>query len=111
MWRDDAYLLDILVAARKVRAFTSGVTRERFDQDEVLQNAVLRMLEIIGEASRSISDERKDAHPGIPWRQIVGMRNKLIHHCFRVDADKVWDTVQNDIPALIEAVEPLVPEE
>jgi uncharacterized protein with HEPN domain len=109
MWRDDAYLLDILVAPRKVAKFTDGVARKDFDGSEILQNAVMRLLEIIGEAARSISQDVKDAHPGIPWREIIGMRNRLIHEYFKIDADKVWDTVQDDIPALISMIEPLVP--
>jgi len=111
MWRDDAYLLDIVVAARKVINFTNGVTREQFDNDEILQNAVIRFLEIIGEASRSISQELKDSHPEIPWREIIGMRNRLIHHYFKVDAEKVWETIQDDIPSLIVMIEPLIPDE
>ncbi|MEN6357794.1 MAG: DUF86 domain-containing protein [Armatimonadota bacterium] len=111
MWRDDAYLLDIVVAARKIVKFTDGVAREHFDADEVLQNAVMRLLEIIGEAARSISQNTKDVHTEIPWREIVGMRNRLIHHYFRVDVEKVWDTITNDIPTLIMLIEPLVPKD
>jgi uncharacterized protein with HEPN domain len=80
MSRDEAYLLDILTAARKILLFTDSVTWEQFEQDEILQNAVIRWLEIIGEAARSLSDETKNTHPGIPWRGMIGMRNRLIHH-------------------------------
>lgn len=109
MWRDDACLLDILIAARKVQKFTEGVTWDNFRESDLLQNAVMRSLEVIGEAARCVSDETKGQHPEIPWRELVGLRNRLIHEYFRIDVAKVWDAVQNDLPSLILAVEPLVP--
>jgi len=109
MPRDEAYLLDMLIAARKILLFTQGVTREQFDQDELLQNTVIRMLEIIGEAARNVSDGIKAIHSEIPWRQIVGMRHRLVHEYFRIDLERVWDTVEKDIPDLIRRIEPLVP--
>jgi uncharacterized protein with HEPN domain len=77
--RDDAWLLDMLLAATKARQFASSVSRERFIQDEVLQNAVMRQLQIIGEAANRVSPPSRTAHPTIPWREIVGMRNRLVH--------------------------------
>jgi uncharacterized protein with HEPN domain len=79
MWRDDAYFLDILIAARKVLRYTAGVSWEDFTGDNVLQDAVMRNLQIIGEAARKVSDESRAAHPGIPWTDIIGMRNRLVH--------------------------------
>ena len=111
MQRDDAYLLDILIAARKARKFLEGVTWEEFKRSELHQNAVMRALEIIGEAARRVSQQTRDAHPEIPWTQMIGMRNRLIHEYFRIDLAAVWDTVQNDLPGLIELIEPLVPPE
>jgi uncharacterized protein with HEPN domain len=111
MWRDDAYLLDVLIAARKVVSYTQGVTREEFERNDLLQNAVMRMLEIIGEAARRVSDDMRDAHPEVPWREMISLRNRLIHEYFRIDVEKVWDTAVNDVPALISVVESLVPRE
>jgi uncharacterized protein with HEPN domain len=111
MRRDDAYLLDILIAARKALKFLEGMTWEEFEQSELHQNAVVHLLEIIGEAARLISQETRDAHPDIPWEQMIGMRNRLIHEYFRVDLATVWDTVRNDLPRLIALVDPLVPPE
>ena len=71
----------------------------------------MRALEVIGEAAGKVSGLMRDAHPEIPWSDIIGMRNRLIHEYSRVDVRKVWDTVQNDIPQLIAALEPLVPPE
>ena len=111
MWRDDAYLLNMLLAARKVMKYAQGVDFERFDQDEVLQDAIMRRIQIIGEAARKVSGEFKDQHPEIPWYEISGMRNRLVHEYFKVITEKVWEAVVKDIPDLIATLEPLVPPE
>jgi uncharacterized protein with HEPN domain len=109
MWRDDAYLLDILLSARKAIEFTQGLSKESFEQSELHQNAVARVLAVVGEAASKISPEFRKSHPEIPWQKAVGMRHRLIHDYVNVNLDKVWDTVQNSIPDLIRLVEPLVP--
>jgi uncharacterized protein with HEPN domain len=109
MWRDAAYLLDILNAARKVRRFTTGVTEEEFENNDLVQSATMRELGIIGEAARKISQETRNAHPGIPWAEMIGMRNRVIHEYSRINLEKVWDTIQKDIPHLMALIEPLVP--
>ncbi|MCG2794630.1 MAG: DUF86 domain-containing protein [Actinomycetia bacterium] len=111
MSRDEAYLLDILLAARDVQSYVEGFDFERFKSSELHQDAVVRKLELIGEAAKRISEETKGSSPEIPWRQIAGMRDRLIHEYFRIDLQEVWDTVQNGIPDLIARVEPLVPPE
>jgi uncharacterized protein with HEPN domain len=111
MWRDEAYLLDILIAARKVLRYVSDLSRELFKEDNLRQDAVIRNLQIIGEAARKISDEFRSGHPEIPWGEIVGMRNRLVHDYSRIDVAKIWDTAQEDIPSLIRWIEPLVPPE
>ena len=109
MWRDDAYLLDMLLAARKVQSFTAGVSRAQFEADEILQNAVLHVIQIIGEAASRVSADFRKAHPEIPWAQIVGMRHRLVHDYLHIDLVRVWEVIDKDIPALIPVVEPLVP--
>ena len=109
MWRDDAFLLDILLAARKVVEFTHNCDLKRFRRDEVLQHAVMRLIQIIGEAAGRVSREVRDAEPGIPWGEIIGMRHRLVHDYSRIDVDRVWEVVQQDIPDLIQKIEPLVP--
>jgi uncharacterized protein with HEPN domain len=109
MWRDEAHLLDMLLAARKVCEFTEGVDEHRFRTDEVLQNATLRLIQIIGEAARKISAEFKQSHPEIPWHEIIGMRHMLVHEYFRIIPEKVWEVVERDLPPLIRTIEPLVP--
>jgi uncharacterized protein with HEPN domain len=111
MRRDEAYLLDILIAAEKALKFVGGIDRNEFEDNEVIQNAVLRPLEIIGEAAGKISKDFRTQHKEIPWGDMIDLRNRLIHEYFRVDFGAVWDTIQDDLPKLIEQVRPLVPKE
>ena len=80
--------------------YAQGANFERFEKDEVLQDAVMRRIQIIGEAARKVSEEFKEEHPEIPWYEISGMRNRLVHEYFRVIPEKVWEAVAQDIPAL-----------
>ena len=109
MWRDDAYLLDMLLAAHKVIQFTKGMDRVQFERDDLTQNATMRQVQIIGEAARKISLEYQEEHPEIRWNEIIGMRNRLVHEYFRIIPRRVWDVVEKDIPELIRIIEPLVP--
>jgi len=111
MRKDDARLLDILLACREVQEFIAGVSREEFKVDRKLQSALCMKLEIIGEAARTVSDEYKTTHPDIPWRDIVGLRHRIVHEYFRLDLDIIWDIAQQDITPLISMLEPLVPPE
>jgi len=111
MWRDDAYLLDMLISSKKIVNFTSGISKKEFLSDEILQHAVMRLIQIIGESARGISSECKDRYTEIPWKAIIGMRNKLIHEYFRIDEERVWEVIIKDIPELIQLIEPIVPQE
>jgi len=82
MRRDETYLLDILIAARDAMSFVSDVTQAQFYASRLHQNAVVKALEIIGDAAARISDETRQAHPEIPWADITGMRNRLVHGYF-----------------------------
>lgn len=111
MWRDDAYLLDMLLAARKILKFTAETDSSGFHADEMMQHAVMRLIQLIGEAARKISDEYRESHPEIPWAGIIGMRNRLVHEYFRIIPARVWDVVQKNIPELMDQIEPLIPPE
>jgi uncharacterized protein with HEPN domain len=100
--RDDRErLADVLAAISRIRRYVQD-DRTRFDTDELLQNAVLHWIEIIGEAARGVSDKVRDAHPEVPWRVITDMRNRVSHGYFDIDLD--WNTVTRDLPKLQESV-------
>ena len=109
--REINYLLDVLEAARLLQMFVEGVDWETFENDLMRRAAVMRQLEIIGEAARRLSEETRLELSEIPWRQIIGMRNRLIHGYDDVDLAIVWDSVQNDLPPLIAQLEQVVPTE
>ncbi|MBI4066195.1 DUF86 domain-containing protein [Candidatus Gottesmanbacteria bacterium] len=97
---DRPYLLHIRDAIALIETWVSEKTFDDFTRDAQMQSAVIRQLEIIGEAARNVSPERKVATPQIPWRPIMDARNTLIHGYFTVDEKKVWDMVLTDIPVL-----------
>jgi uncharacterized protein with HEPN domain len=101
---DSERLADILDAVQRIRRNVKPGDRHRFEEDEVLQNAVLRWLEIIGEASRGLTDQFRHDHQEVPWREIFGMRNRVTHGYFDMDLDVVWNTIMTDLPALEDAV-------
>ena len=109
MWRDEALLLDMLIAASDAREFVSGLDFEAFRHSKLHQNAVVRALEIVGEAASQVSDGYRSQHPDVPWKQMIGMRNRLIHGYSKVSLEVMWDVVDRDLPALIEKIRPLVP--
>lgn len=109
--RDLVYLLDILEAAQLVQSFIEGVDREMFEEDLMRQSAVMRQIEIMGEATKRLSEEFRANHPAIPWRNIAGMRDILIHAYNHVDLDEVWNAAIHSIPTLIRQIQILIPPE
>ncbi|MDE2476862.1 MAG: DUF86 domain-containing protein [Alphaproteobacteria bacterium] len=109
--RDAALLLDMLLAGRDALSFVERLTEAAFLASRLHQNAVIRSLEIIGEAAGKVSAETQAAHPEIPWREVTGMRHRLIHGYGEVGLDLVWMVVRDRIMPLIAALEPLVPAE
>lgn len=107
MDRDRAYLFDITEAARLALSYVDGQTLEDFLRDTQRQDAVIRRIEIIGEAARRVSAQTRNLHPEVPWAVMVGMRNLMIHDYDDVDMDIVWDTVHRDLPELLALLEPL----
>jgi len=98
------YLRDMLENAEKARSFVKGLDYEGFHKDDKAMYAVIRAFEIIGEAARQIPEDVRNDYPEIQWREIMGMRNKLTHEYFGVNAEVVWRTVQEDLPAIIPAL-------
>jgi uncharacterized protein with HEPN domain len=107
--RDLVYVGHMLDMARKAVGKVRGLPREAYDADENLRLALIHLVQVIGEAARQVSGEFTAAHPGIPWENIVGMRHKVVHDYLGVDEDIVWQVVSEDLPKLVEALEPLVP--
>jgi uncharacterized protein with HEPN domain len=100
--RDAALLLDIRLAAQDALEFVSGISEAEFLASRLHQYAVIRSLEIIGEAASKLSAATQAARPGTAWREMIGMRHRLIHGYAEVRIDLVWRVVQAKLPALIE---------
>lgn len=97
----------MLDAVNEALAFTKGKNRDDLDKDRMLTLAIIKELEIIGEAASKITPELKAMHSNIPWLDIVGMRNRLTHGYFDIDLDRVWDTVLVDLEPLCASLENL----
>ena len=105
MSKDNTYLKDILNAARSIRRFVDGVSKEGFIANEEKHEAVNRKFEIIGEAARRLSPEAREKFPEIPWQLASAMRNVLIHDYDEVNLNIVWNTAQDDLPKVIAQIE------
>ena len=99
IWR--CYATDMVEATEKILTYTAGMTRTELLGNNMAFDATVRNLEVIGEAARRIPDEVRKRYGDIPWGDIVGMRNRLAHAYFSVDADVVWQVVQDDVPTLL----------
>lgn len=97
----------MIEAADNVQKFISGRQRADLDSDQMLVFAIVRALEIIGEAASKISEETRSAHGAIPWKAIIGMRNRLVHAYFDIDVSIVWVAVTEELPALLSQLKAL----
>lgn len=107
---DDVLLRDMLDHARRAIAASRGRTREDLERDDLLAAGLERFIEVVGEAASKVSPETRRELPGIPWREIVGMRNRLVHGYASVDHDITWNVTVVDLPALVAALEEAVGE-
>jgi uncharacterized protein with HEPN domain len=94
------YLEDILEATRKITAYTRSLSKAAFLEDEKTFDAVVRNLEVIGEAVKKLPEDLRAKHPALEWKKMAGLRDILIHEYFGLDAEIVWDIVQNKVPVL-----------
>lgn len=94
------YLDDIIQSIQAIEDYIQGVTQEQFNTSQLLQDAVVRRLEIIGEAAGHLPKELTDRYPEIPWRRISGMRNRITHEYFGIVFERVWEVTEKDLPVL-----------
>jgi len=109
MRNDRERLFDILEAIRQIEKY-SVRGEQAFRSDELIQNWMTGHIQVIGEAARELSEEFRDRTPNVPWSDIVGMRHVLVHHYFRIDLNRVWQVVANEVPRLKEMIVGLLEE-
>jgi len=100
MAKDELFVGHILEAIGNIEQFLHGVTHEKFLADKLIQSAVIRQIEIVGEATKNLSIGLREQEKNVPWQDITGMRDMLIHEYFGVDLEEVWKTSTKDIPEL-----------
>lgn len=106
--QDIVYIYHIRDSIKKINEYCEEITERDFKQKTIIQDAVIRQIEIIGEAASKLSANFKNNNPSIPWKNIIGMRNKLIHDYFGVDINAVWKTIKIDIPVLDKQIEKII---
>lgn len=109
MPNDDAWILQIVRASEKALAYLQSVDKTAFETNEMLHDAVMLQLVVLGEAAGKLSNELRAAHPDIPWKKIRATRNVVAHAYAIVDLDRIWIAVTEGLPAILEALTPLVP--
>ncbi len=110
MQKDDLVRLrHMLDAAKEALSFSAGKFRTDLNSDRMLVLSIVKDVEIIGEAAAKVSQETRKISEEIPWQDIIDMRNHLTHAYFDVDLDILWDTIMNDLPPLVEALEKIIP--
>ena len=102
------YLTDILIAGEKILRYTEGMNFENFVADDRTFDAVIRNLQVIGEAVKNIPDDVRELNPEIEWRKIAGLRDILAHAYFQIEDEIIWDVVQNKVPSLLGVVSQLL---
>lgn len=101
MRSNESLLLDMLLSAETAKQFIEGMNREQFEISRLHQSAVIRELEIIGEAARNLPQDFKELHPQVEWVKISGLRNRIVHAYFAIDLLIIWEVLQNDLDTLI----------
>ena len=109
--RDKSRLEHILQAIERIRRYTKGKTFDDFIADDMMYYAVVKNIEILGEASNMLTEEFREAHPNTPWKQVNGMRNYIVHEYFQVDNNVVWDVITTDLLLLEKQIIEYIKEE
>ncbi|MFM7548492.1 MAG: DUF86 domain-containing protein [Cyanobacteriota bacterium] len=109
MHRDDATLLDIASAANRAVAYAAGIEKSALLNDDEKQSAILYQVIVLGEATKRLSPEFCSQHPEIPWKDMAGMRDILVHQYDCISFNTLWDVIQQDIPQLLSLLVPLLP--
>ncbi len=107
--RDEDSVTDILNAARTIARYMAGMEQADFDEDQRTRDAIVLRLTVIGEATKRLSPEFRDALPQVSWRKMAGMRDVLVHNYDQIDPQAVWDAATEDVPELIRVLESLPP--
>jgi uncharacterized protein with HEPN domain len=105
---DDEYLSDIREAIRRTSKYVGEISYATFTQDIKTQDAVIRNIEIIGEAARGVSEQTRVENPGVPWKSMAGMRDRLVHQYFGVNLDVVWQVITEELPELDPVLESII---
>lgn len=106
--RNRVYFDDILESIRRIEEYTKGMSYDQFRENQLVTDAVIRNLEVIGEAVKNISSETKKKYPDIEWKKIAGIRDILIHEYFGINLEIIWDVVVNKVPELKESISDIV---
>jgi len=109
MDRDLGAIVDIVLAARDLAEFLGDVTKDEFLQEKFVRAAVVRQLEIVGEATKRLTTKFRERHPRVPWRDMAGMRDRLIHAYDDLDFERVWEAATERPPEVCAYLEPLLP--
>jgi uncharacterized protein with HEPN domain len=104
------FLEDILESMNRIETYLTGVTYKQFIENQLLIDATIRNLEVIGEASKYIPEEIKERYPMVPWRKMTGLRNILIHEYFGIDEENVWEIASNNLPQTKQEIEKVIKE-
>ena len=107
--RDAASVWDMVQAIRRIQEFTAGLTFDDYQASILIQSAVERQLEILGEAAGRVSDDLRQTHPDIDWRRTVGLRNIIIHRYDEIQQDIIWNIITTELATLLTQLEPLLP--
>lgn len=108
MPRDQESLIDVVNAVKRILRYADGVSRSALEANDEKLSAILYQITIIGEATKRVSQSYRQQHPEIPWREMAGMRDVIVHEYDQLDFEVIWDVVQNKLPELLTLIEPLL---